>query len=801
MAAKAEKAYYQFNRGINTEGSLIAFPEGFSADEENYDLKVDGSRRRRRGLSLETGGLTLTTSVASGWAYRSHKWENVDGNPSLNFKIIQIGGTLHIYEDSGSILSTGRRASTINLTSMKVADATTTDVATSYVDVSYGRGHAFVVGKYIKPFYIEYEEDGNILTVVDLQIMERDFEGIEDGVAMNAFPTTLSATHSYNLRNRGWPDSFISAFFTSQAKYPSKAMIAYLGLKRTLTAADNYDLDGIRTFSPDKLVAELFQDASAPQGHFLRDPFRPVDVPATSIGDPITISNVVIPSLSAGTHTFTITTSSNHGFAIGERVNISGHAATVYAFTPVYGEINMWFSLDGSHNIVSVPSANSFTIEKTIGSEYDSVGADISLLSPVTNGSVFETAEGSSLTSPWRPTCTSFYAGRVWYAGTPFKSLATRIFFTQIIESAAQYGKCYQVADPTDERISDIVPSDGGVVVIPEVGTIVKLLPYGSFLLIFATNGVWQLSGGNSGVFSATSYSIRKITENGCISGPSVVLANGIPYYCGTSDIHRLVEDPNSGLLVSQNITESNIHTLYTDILEKSTIQGEYDEVSHRIVWLYKSSSTTPTRVYDKALLLHTILGAFTKYSFPYVEGGYVVGVSSLRDSTLVGRKLKFLTVTGASTQFTIAECNASNFSDFNIQEPSAFIISGPETLGDASKHRYAPYVWVFSKKTETGYVVDEPVGESSTKLQGRWDWADLSSSGKWSPVQEVYRHLRMYVPTSSSDTYDDGVPLIITRNRMRGKGRTLQLKFSAGTGKDSWIAGWHVKHDIHTEN
>lgn len=800
MATKVEKPYYQFSKGINTEASLIAFPEGFSADEENYELYTDGSRRRRLGLALEVNGADYTLPVPApvGGACRVHDWKNVGGFPNYNYKIIQVGTELHIYgDDPNTIFSVDKRFEVIDLTQRKVSTSTNAEVGTSLVDVSYGRGDAFIVGKHIEPFFIRFNINTNTLTLTQISIKERDFEGRDDGISNNTFPITLTTDHEYNLQNRGWTPALISTFFTGQAKYPSKAMAPWLGLKRTLTSSDAYDSDGVRVFSDAKLVAELFQDASAPQGHFIRNPFRPgsVSVNATSF----VITDYTIGSWVPGSNNITVETDGAHGLIVNDEFDITG---SYFSMTVLYGTepVDYTWSFDGTWTVSAVPDTTHVTFVQVLPGTATSWTTPV----PVTYGTLSSTYSNSNLTSPYRPTCTAFYAGRVWYAGTPYGKQAGRLYFSPIIESDAQYGKCYQQADPTDERISDLIPSDGGVVIIPEVGSVLKLLPYGSFLLVFATNGIWQIGGNSaSGFFSAVSYSIRKISEQGCVSGISVVLAGDTPVYAGISDILAILQDPNSGLLVTQNLTANSIHTLYAGIPSRSNIQGTYDELTKRIIWLYKSDPSIQDFRYDKALVFHTVLGAFTKFQFFAGADGYVASVFCLNQSASVN-KLKFVGIVGGRALIHIADMHATNYTDFTFTEQPAYIISGPETLGDASKHKYAGYVWVFSKKTETGYTtVGEdlvPTRESSTSIQARWDWSDRASAGKWGPSQEAYRHRRLYQPVNSLDTFDDGQPLIVTKNKVRGRGRALQIKLTAGSGKDSYIAGWHVKHDIHTE-
>ena len=136
-----EKAYFQFNRGLNTEASLLSFPEGFSTDEQNFDLDINGSRRRRRGLQLESSGSNYTlpaSSYSPGDVVRSFKWENVAGDSSLNFIVVQAGYYLHFYRDlsatSGSVvISSNKLSISVDLRNYRTSGASDYDIATNPV--------------------------------------------------------------------------------------------------------------------------------------------------------------------------------------------------------------------------------------------------------------------------------------------------------------------------------------------------------------------------------------------------------------------------------------------------------------------------------------------------------------------------------------------------------------------------------------------------------------------------------------------------------------------------------------------
>src|SRR5690242_15122666 len=83
-----------------------------------------------------------------------------------------------------------------------------------------------------------------------------------------------------------------------------------------------------------------------------------------------------------------------------------------------------------------------------------------------------------------RPNTIAFFAGRVWYGCN------STIYFSQVLTDRYRAGNCYQEADPTSENISDLIATDGGVIPIPEISKVTRLVPHGGGLLVLATNGV-----------------------------------------------------------------------------------------------------------------------------------------------------------------------------------------------------------------------------------------------------------------------------------------------------------------------
>jgi len=72
--------------------------------------------------------------------------------------------------------------------------------------------------------------------------------------------------------------------------------------------------------------------------------------------------------------------------------------------------------------------------------------------------------------------------------------------------------------------------------------------------------------------------------------------------------------------------------------------------------------------------------------------------------------------------------------------------------------------------------------------MRAIWEWTNDPTTGRWSRPQQVYR-LPRFVLYDSSHTFNFDV--VNTRNKVRGKGRALSLKFYSEAGKDMHLLGW----------
>ena len=458
--------------------------------------------------------------------------------------------------------------------------------------------------------------------------------------------------------------------------------------------------------------------------------------------------------------------------------------------------------------------------------------------SDVTSGLPTDREEGniSTITS---------YAQRLFYSGVESDvtgsdirspNYSGYIFFSKIIKSDDDFGKCHQEADPTDPGINDLIDTDGGSIQIPDITRVVKIIASQASVLVFAENGVWEVYG-DTGGFIATSFQASKISTNGITNGDSVVNVNGNFIYWSKAGIYLLKPDTASGRFAAESLSLTSIQDLYLKIPEvaKDFCKGIYDEKENRVRYLYNdstdySSSNYPNS-YNKELIYDLTLKAWSKNELsslasdsPYVADyvampGY--SVSAREESVVAGtdtvlitagdtvvipddvatsrtEQFSFLTIVG--TSFTLSKYNGSDFLDWKTKDSvgvdySSYLYTGYELFGDIMRQKQIPYIFLYLQKTEDGFQASGSdlvfKNQSSCKVQAQWGWSNSAANGKWGKEFQAYRILRNYTPSGASDAYDSGESMVVTKNKLRGSGKCLSLYIRSEQGKDMKLLGW----------
>ena len=216
-----------------------------------------------------------------------------------------------------------------------------------------------------------------------------------------------------------------------------------------------------------------------------------------------------------------------------------------------------------------------------------------------------------------RPRAVAFYAGRVFYAGVRASKWGSRIYFSQVLERPDdQVGSCHQNQDPTSEDVPDLLPTDGGVIVIPELGDIVKLFAFATGLFVFAQNGVWQISGPDGGGFKANDYSVSRISKSGAFGPHSFVETEQGLLWWNRNGIWALAPDQTGLNMTVTSLTDRTIKEFMEGIPDESKkyAKGAYNHQTKIVQWIYRAEAPTTISEqygYNRILNLDTRSGAF----------------------------------------------------------------------------------------------------------------------------------------------------------------------------------------------
>ena len=766
MASKAERQINSFIKGLITESNPLTFPENASLDEDNFILNRDGSRQRRLGMEFEDDYVLNASGVTTLDTVSFHEWKLSGGSADISIGVVRIYNKLWFID----MLSRSPSANLLNSS----AAITLSQLYTAEISTTVINNALLVVSKDLPyPIRLTYDSSTDTVTQQEYKVYVRDFWGVYDGLIDNERPTVISNCHRYNLLNQGWGPSVqtntgvepIQYTANVLGKYPSNSDIWSIGKVSDNTSAD------YEKYDPSTMVRNMHDFLTAPRGKHIIDIFNRGESREDASGITVAATSVngsSDPKLNWGT---------------------SFNQAAINTSNPV--------------STSPVATTQALPIDKETGT-FTTIAA---------------------------------YAGRVWYSGIrsavidPDKkspNLGGYVVYSQTVTNDDKLGKCYQAADPSSPDISDIIDTDGGVIHIVDAINIIALVPTKSTLLVFAENGVWQISGGMDN-FTATTSDLTKVSSIGCTSAKSIVSVNDQVFYWSKGGIFRVASGQDG--LSSENLSLTSIQTLYNNIPEvgRRYTKGVFEEKQNTIRWLYNDSITyTGTSSYNRELVLDLTLGAFytntisnltislcdfvkiPDYAASQTEDEVLIG----SDPVLVGASevvvnvtsnvqrdspYSYLVVNPTTYQFTVAKYRSTTFLDWTIAtggtDYSSYLVTGYDIFGEILRHKQVPYILFYFDRTEDGFssiggnlVLDN---QSSCLVQAQWNWTNSVASGKWGRQFQAYRLTRPYIPTGVDDTFDYGDRVIVTKNKLRGSGRALSLKIQSETGKDMKILGW----------
>ena len=425
------------------------------------------------------------------------------------------------------------------------------------------------------------------------------------------------------------------------------------------------------------------------------------------------------------------------------------------------------------------------------------------------------------------------FAGRVFYAGLTSAENSGRILFSKQLDNISEAGKCYQQNDPTSEYFSDLLATDGGVIVIPEASNIQKLHVFGPSLFVFAENGVWQVSGVDN-VFRATEYSISRVSEIGLNNAQSFVSVEGVPFWWSKDGIHTMSFEQVTGSGTEQNLTIGTIQTFFDAIdgTARLNCHGVYDSSNKRIHWFFPNNNETITNKKNRVLTLDIAIQAFYPWTISdsasntdYVLGaeyinafgsdfinldvftsigedvvtaaGDDVVVNQLSQLSQANANITLMVFDRATGKMTMGLFSGTDFLDWGDANYSSYAEAGYDFIGDLVLKKNSPYIQVYLRPTEEGFTGSDatgytPIRESSLLVSSYWDFRKTTSSNP----QQAYRLKYMpIVDAGELASWNYPEEIVTTRLKMRGHGRSMRLRFESEQGKDFVLLGFGVIH------
>lgn len=267
-----------FTRGLLTEVTGANSPENSVTSSIDVIYDRTGRAKTRPGMDYESNFVWKSIDDATG-VYKEYLWETVSENNPVTFVVVQNGRYLNFFQSIfGQSLSANKLSFRVDLDLYRTATFTIGQVADNYCSFASGRGYLFVAHPNCDSFYVSYDTSTGTGSSFGIDILIRDFEGVEDGLQISERPTVETPAHKYNLFNQGWYASAVhhggttvqvyDSWHTDESNYPSNADFWWYYTTPDTSGAST----GTQQFNPPATVdanTALLGNTPAPKGHYI----------------------------------------------------------------------------------------------------------------------------------------------------------------------------------------------------------------------------------------------------------------------------------------------------------------------------------------------------------------------------------------------------------------------------------------------------------------------------------------------------------------------------------------------------
>jgi hypothetical protein len=757
-SAEQSKNYVTFTGGLNTEATVLNFPENAASELDNFDLLRTGEIKRRLAIDFEDNYVIRTESTSAGAvasnALNNSEWKAVNGKGNINFQVVQVGLTLYFHELGGEPTSNNLRGS-VSLDTFK----TQSDADTHVIDTAYGQGILICVNQGMDPVYIRYDDVTNTFTATRISIQVRDFEGVDDGLLTDERPTSLSLAHTYNLRNQGWPLSTtvalsrggadgasvwdpIAATYGLVGFYPNNADQFWAA---RATAAKSGKEEVIGAYSPFILRDLSSGNTPAPRGHFIYDYFNQNKGSVSGIELPESLTTITSARPSA---------------------------------TAFYAGRAWYFGVRSQKYTGDVLFSQIITDVNKIGRCYqdqDPTAEDLNALL-ASDGGVIHIAG----------------MGEVFHAVEVGQDLVI-IAENGLWAIRGSLGGNFKADDFALRKLTDNGSISRESIVVAE-----------NQLVWWSLGGIWVLQAGQID----DKFDLNRITKDTIqtfyegLSQTAKAFARGF-YDEFSKRVVWLYNDSQSydGLTFRYKYNRA----LFLDMTLPAWYTYTISDLSANSPFVAAMSMKYPgssvSQTFDILLILDTI----------ELSGDIIV--QDISTTQFANNKIKLLTFVqneDTTYSYTFSEFKNKSFLDWATWDTfkhgagyvgadySSVIQTGWQDFQAPLNDKHITHVTTFLKKTETGFTAGSStvpvtlINPSSLNVQTRWEWTDVDVS-RWTVATECYRLNQYYIPTSTSDPFNYGYTIIKSKLRMRGHGHSFALRYTSNTGKDAHIIGFSV--------
>ena len=336
-----------FRGGLITEASPLNYPENSAIEISNLDVNIDGSVRRRKGLRQEPNAQNVLVRNGQGFPVspnvdvETYVWRNAAGDAESNLVVVKTATRVSFYRETDSV-SSNKLPFELNL--MNFATGSEEQVARTRVDMAFGRGYMFVVGKFIEPLVLSYNASTNAIDIKELDLKKRDFDGLDDGLEVDERPFFLSSRHFYNLLNQGWDRTKIGQYRSQIGRFPSNADIWHAGR------------DAENEFDPKEMNKINFGNTPAPKGKFITNLFN-----TTVVVPPEFRKFIADITLDSANNQAIVTVTVPHELEEDDEIEIKDNKYYCVSGTGDEQSSSL-FSYDGRYNVTSILNINQFII-------------------------------------------------------------------------------------------------------------------------------------------------------------------------------------------------------------------------------------------------------------------------------------------------------------------------------------------------------------------------------------------------------------------------------------------------------